>query len=222
MILDDVLSEVARRRDGEELLLPLRCFSGDMRKYLHLGVFKRSAIFRESIPCPNGCGVLTRVLKRGDGDYIVCCGHGDRPMEDIEVPREDVELYALDWVTFGNCISDGRIAFSRPSTPEERKANPIKAKEFLQDTARNIAEKTAIKRPANIAEQILSGAKGGDMFFADCKELRELKRIHQWKTSSFCTYVRQAFAGSSSEKTAKRRSKIETRRKMISKELQKL
>ena len=221
MILDDVLSEIARRRDGEELLLPLRCFSGELRKYLRLGVFKRSAIFRESISCPNGCGVLTRVLKRGDGDYIVCCGHGDRPMEDIEVPREDVELYALDWVAFGNCVSDGRIAFPRPSTPEERKADPVKAKEFLQDTARDIAEKTAIKRRSEIAKYILSGAKSGGMFFAECDDIRELKRIHKWNTNSFNTYIRQAFANGSSEKTAKRRSKIESKRKRISKELSK-
>lgn len=221
-MLDDVLKEIARRRDGEELLLPLRCFSGELRKYLRLGVFKRSAMFRESIPCPNGCGVLVRVLKRGDGDYIVCCGHGDRPMEDIKVPREDVELYALDWVTFGSCVSDGRIAFSRPSTPEERKADPVKAKEFLQDTAREIAEKTVKTRPAQIAEYILSDAGSGDMAFADCKEIRNLKRIHRWQDTSFRTYVRQAFANGSSEKTAKRRSKIESKRKRISKELSKL
>jgi len=222
MILDDVLSEIARRRDGEELLLPLRCFSGNLRKYLRLGVFKRSAMFRESIPCPNGCGVLARVLKRGDGDYIVCCGHGDRPMEDIEVPREDVELYVLDWVTFGNCVSDGRIAFSRPSTPEERKADPVKAKEFLQDTARDIAEKKSINRPSTIAKYILSVAESGDIAFADCKEIRELRRIHRWQTNSFHTYVRQAFADGSSVKSTKRRSKIESKRKRISKELSKL
>lgn len=222
MILDDVLSEIARRREGEELLLPLRCFSGNLRKYLRLGVFKRSVVFRESIPCPNGCGVLARVLKRGDGDYIVCCSHGDRPMEDIEIPREDVELYAIDWVVFGDCVRDGRIAFFRPSTPEERKANSIKAKEFLQDTAKNIAEKTAIKRPAKIAKYILFGAKGGDMFFADCEELRELKRIHKWQINSFHTYVRQAFADGSSVKSDKRKSKVESKRKMISKELSKL
>lgn len=222
MILDAVLSEIARRREGEELLLPLRCFSGNLRKYLHLGVFKRSVIFRECIPCPNGCGVLVRVLKKDEGDYIVCCSHGDGPMEDIGVPHEDVELYAIDWVAFGDCVRDGRIVFSRPSTPEERKASPIKAKEFLRDTARNIAEKTVIKRPVKIVEYILSGAKGGDMFYADCEELRELKRIHKWQINSFHTYVRQAFADGSSVKSAKRKSKVESKRKMISRELSKL
>ena len=222
MIMDDVLCQIARCKEGEELLLPLRRLSGKLRKYIKLGVFKRSARFRSEIPCPNGCGVLARVLKRGDGDYIVCCGHGDGQMEDIIVPREDVELYALDWVTFGECVRNGRLAFRRPSTAEERKADPVASKAFLQDTARNIAENTCIKKPSMIARYILRDAKGGETFFAECEELRELKRIHKWQTNSFNTYVRQAFVGKSQTETARRKSKVEANRKKLSKELSKL
>lgn len=222
MMQDDVLLEIARRQEGDELLLPLRFFSGGSSKYIRLGVFKRSVLYREEIPCPNGCGVFARVLKRGDGDYVVCCGHGGRQMEDISVPREDVELYSLDWVAFGDCVRNGRISFSRPSTPDGRKADPVKAKAFLQDTARCIAEKMHFTKPSKIAEYIRSGAKPGEQFFPECDELRELKRIHKWQTNSFNTYVRQAFAGKSQTKTARRRSKVEANRKTISKELSKL
>ena len=61
-----------------------------------------------------------------------------------------------------------------------------------------------------------------EVFFADCKEIRELKRIHKWQTSSFNTYVRQAFADKSQTKTARRKSKIEANRKMVLKDLQEL
>ena len=222
MMQDDVLLEIARRREGDELLLPLRRFPGRLGKYIRLGVFKRSVLYREAIPCPNGCGELARVLKRGDGDYVVCCGHGNRQMEDIAVPREDVELYSLDWVAFEECVRDGRIAFRRPSTHDERKADPVKAKTFLQDTARDIAERMHFTKPSKIAEYIRLGAKPGAEFFAECDELRELKRIHKWQTSSFGTYVRQAFAGKSQTKTVRRKSKIEANRKKLSKELSEL
>lgn len=222
MIMDDVLCEIARCKEGEELLLPLRLLSGKLRKYIRLGVFKRSARFRSEVSCPNGCGVLVRVLKRGGGDYVVCCGHGDRQMEDIIVPREDVELYALDWVTFEECVRDGRLAFRRPSTAEERKADTVAAKAFLQETARDIAKNTCIKKPSKIASYILREAKAGEKFFAECEELRELKRIHKWQTNTFNTYVRQAFAGRSQTKTARRKSKVEANRKKRSKELSQL
>lgn len=99
--------------------------------------------------------------KRGDGDYVVCCGHGDRQMEDVSVPREDVELYALDWVTFEARVRNGSIAYRRPSTAEEREADPVAAKAFLQETARNIAENTGIRKPSLIADYILCGVKTG-------------------------------------------------------------
>lgn len=222
MTMDDVLCEIALRSEGEELLLPLRRLSGESRKYVRLGVFKRSARFRSEIPCPNGCGVLARVLKRGDGDYVVCCDHGDRQMEDVSVPREEVELYALDWVTFGECVRNGSIAYRRPSTAEEREADSVAAKVFLQETARNIAENAGIRKPSLIADYILRGVKTGKLYFAECEELRKLKRIHKWQTNSFNTYVRQAFAGKSQTKTAMRKSKVEANRNKLSKELSKL
>ena len=222
MTMDDLLCEIARRSEGEELLLPLRRLSGKSRKYVRLGVFKRSARFRSEIPCPNGCGVLARVLKRGDGDYVVCCDHGDRQMEDIAVPREDVELYALDWVTFGECVRHGSIAYRRPSAAGECKTDPVAAKAFLQETARNIAENVGVRKPSRIAAYILRDAKDGETFVAECEEIRDLKRIHRWQSNSFDTYVRQAFAGRSQTETARRKSKVEANRKMLSKELSKL
>ena len=222
MMQDDVLLEIARRQEGDELLLPLRRLSGRLGKYVRLGVFKRSVLYREAIPCPNGCGELARVLKRGDGDYVVCCSHGNGQMEDIAVPREDVELYSLDWVAFEECVRDGRIAFRRPSTPDERKADTVKARAFLQDTARDIAERMHFTKPSKVAEYIRSGARPGAVFFPECDELRELKRIHKWQTNSFNTYVRQAFAGKSPTKTARLKSKIEANRKRRSKEFSEL
>ena len=203
MKYDEVLSSIAGKAKTDNVLLPRKVFDGKLGRYLTSGVFKKTNAFLSEVACPGGCGELAVVVKSGGG-YFATCGHTNGPMVDYEILPDEV------------------IDFHYPSTPEERKADPIKAKEFLQDTARNIAEKTAIKRPANIAEYILSGAKGGAMFFFDCEELRELKRIHKWQTNSFNTYVRQAFAGKSQTKTARRKSKIEAKREMVLKELQEL
>ena len=221
MKYDEVLSSIAGKAKTDNVLLPRKVFDGKLGRYLTSGVFKKTNAFLSEVACPGGCGELAVVVK-SCGGYFATCGHTNGPMVDYEILPDEVELYALDRVRFEELCATGEIDFHYPSTPEERKADPIKAKEFLQDTARNIAEKTTIKRPARIAEYILSGAKGGAMFFFDCEELRELKRIHKWQTNSFNTYVRQAFAGKSQTKTARRKSKIEAKREMVLKELQEL
>lgn len=221
MKYDEVLSSIAGKAKTDNVLLPRKVFDGKLGRYLTSGVFKKTNAFLSEVACPGGCGELAVVVK-SCGGYFATCGHANGPMADYEILPDEVELYALDRVRFEELCATGEIDFHYPSTPEERKADPIKAKEFLQDTARNIAEKAAIKRPANIAEYILSGAKGGAMFFSDCDELRELKRIHKWQTSSFNTYVRQAFANKSQTKTSRRKSKIESKRKIVSKELSNL
>ena len=221
MKYDEVLSSIAWKAKADNVLLPRKVFVGELERYLASGVFKKTNAFLSEVMCPGGCGELAVVAKR-DGGYFATCGHTNGPMVDYEILPYEVELYALDRVQFEELCATGEIDFHYPSTPEERKVDPVKAKEFLQDTARDIAEKKLINRPAQIAEYILSGAGSGDMAFADCKEIRNLKRIHRWRDTSFRTYVRQAFANGSSEKTAKRRSKIESKRKRISKELSKL
>ena len=221
MKYDEVLSSIAWKAKTDNVLLPQKVFVGELGRYLDSGVFKKTNAFLSEVMCPGGCGELAVVVKRFGG-YFATCGHTNGPMVDYEILPDEVELYALDRVLFEKLCATGEIDFHYPSTPEERRVDTIKAKEFLQDTARNIAEKRVIKRPAKIAEYILSRAKSGDMFFADCKEIRELKRIHKWQTSSFNTYVRQAFADKSQTKTARRKSKIEANRKMVSKDLQEL
>ena len=57
---DDILLEIDRKREREELLLPARRFAGENRKYLTLGVFKKSPKRVKSVPCPNGCGVSVK------------------------------------------------------------------------------------------------------------------------------------------------------------------
>ena len=117
---DDILLEIDRKREREELLLPARRFAGENRKYLTLGVFKKSPKRVKSVPCPNGCGVSVKVLRQTERGYLVMCDHGEKESEDIYLPPEEVELYALDWVTFNALVENGTIDYYRPSTPEER------------------------------------------------------------------------------------------------------
>ena len=125
---DDILQHIDLVREDEELLLPGKRFSGDNAKYLKLGVFKKSPKILESVPCPNGCGEMVKVLAKNTRGYLVVCDHGDKPSEDLYLQPDEVELYKLDWVTFKRLVGEGVIDYVRPSTPEERKRNPKAAK----------------------------------------------------------------------------------------------
>ena len=217
---DDILLEIDRRQEGEELLLPARRFAGENRKYLTLGVFKKSPKRVKSVPCPNGCGVSVKVLRQTERGYLVVCDHGEKEIEDIYLPPEEVELYALDWVTFNALVENGAIDYYRPSTPEERRRNKTVARMFLCHTAQDMQEKLDLK-PSLIVRYIFSGegTKRGNQFQIECKELRELAAHHGWRQSTVHTYVKQAVSGHTPSKTisrnAKRAAKARKRKKEI-------
>ena len=125
---DDILQRIDLVREDEELLLPRKRFGGENAKYIKLGVFKKSPEILDSVPCPNGCGEMVKVIAKTQRGYLVVCDHGDKPSEDIYLPPDEVELYKLDWVTLKRLIGEGAIDYVRPSTPEERKRNPKAAK----------------------------------------------------------------------------------------------
>lgn len=217
---DDILMEIDRKREREELLLPARRFAGENRKYLTLGVFKKSPKRVKSVPCPNGCGVSVKVLRQTERGYLVVCDHGEKEIEDIYLPPEEVELYALDWVTFNALVENGAIDYYRPSTPEERRRNKTVARMFLCHTAQDMQEKLDLK-PSLIVRYIFSGegTKRGNQFQIECKELRELAAHHGWRQSTVHTYVKQAVSGHTPSKTisrnAKRAAKARKRKKEI-------
>lgn len=217
---DDILMEIDRKREREELLLPARRFAGENRKYLTLGAFKKSPKRVKSVPCPNGCGVSVKVLRQTERGYLVVCDHGEKEIEDIYLPPEEVELYALDWVTFNALVENGAIDYYRPSTPEERRRNKTVARMFLCHTAQDMQEKLDLK-PSLIVRYIFSGegTKRGNQFQIECKELRELAAHHGWRQSTVHTYVKQAVSGHTPSKTisrnAKRAAKARKRKKEI-------
>ena len=217
---DDILLEIDRRQEGEELLLPARRFAGENRKYLTLGAFKKSPKRVKSVPCPNGCGVSVKVLRQTERGYLVVCDHGEKEIEDIYLHPEEVELYALDWVTFNALVENGAIDYYRPSTPEERRRNKTVARMFLCHTAQDMQEKLDLK-PSLIVRYIFSseGTKRGNQFQIECKELRELAAHHGWRQSTVHTYVKQAVSGHTPSKTisrnAKRAAKARKRKKEI-------
>lgn len=210
---DDILQQIDLMREGEELLLPKNRFAGGNAKYLKLGVFKKSPKIIESVPCPNGCGEMVKVLARTDRGYLVVCDHGDKPSEDIYLPPEEVELYKLDWVMLQRCVEGGAIDYVRPSTPEERKRDAKAAKAWLCEIARRIQEHTKWK-PLLVKNYMMSDAKCGDAFWGECQEVRELKRIHSWQDNTFYTYVREALSGAApSQATADRAKRQANARK---------
>ena len=217
---DDILLEIDRRQEGEELLLPARRFAGENRKYLTLGAFKKSPKRVKSVPCPNGCGVSVKVLRQTERGYLVVCDHGEKEIEDIYLHPEEVELYALDWVTFNALVENGAIDYYRPSTPEERRRNKTVARMFLCHTAQDMQEKLDLK-PSLIVRYIFSGegTKRGNQFQIECKELRELAAHHGWRQSTVHTYVKQAVSGHTPSKTisrnAKRAAKARKRREKL-------
>ena len=217
---DDILLEIDRRQEGEELLLPARRFAGENRKYLTLGAFKKSPKRVKSVPCPNGCGVSVKVLRQTERGYLVVCDHGEKEIEDIYLHPEEVELYALDWVTFNALVENGAIDYYRPSTPEERRRNKTVARMFLCHTAQDMQEKLDLK-PSLIVRYIFSGegTKRGNQFQIECKELRELAAHHGWRQSTVHTYVKQAVSGHTPSKTisrnAKRAAKARKRREQL-------
>ena len=217
---DDILMEIDRKREREELLLPARRFAGENQKYLRLGVFKKSPKRVKSIPCPNGCGVSVKVLRQTENGYLVVCDHGEKECEDIYLPPKEVELYALDWVTFNALVENGTIDYYRPSTPEERKRDAKAARRFLCHTAQDMQEKLDLK-PSLIVRYIFSDeeTKRGNPFQKECEELRELAGHHGWQQSTVHTYVKQAVSGHAPSKTisrnAKRAAKARKRKKEI-------
>ena len=221
MTTDGILALIGSKAEGEDVYLPLKHLRDACPTYLELGVFKPSPERRREIYCPNGCGEQTLVMQSPEGGYFVCCSHGDHELEDIPVSRDEIELWRLDWVAFRELTASGAIEYHRPSTPGERKADPAKAKEFLQDVARRIKEKTDFKKPSQIRDYILSGARKGMAFFPEIDELRELKRIHKWQTNSFNTYVKSAFAGKSDTRSVRRKTAVERKRKLVRRELEK-
>ena len=217
---DDILLEIDRKREREELLLPARRFAGENRKYLTLGVFKKSPKRVKSVPCPNGCGVSVKVLRQTERGYLVVCDHGEKEIEDIYLPPEEVELYALDWVTFNALVENGTIDYYRPSTPEERWRDKKAARMFLREIAQRMKDKLDLK-PSLIVRYIFSDEemKRGNPFQKECKELRELADHHDWGQSTVHTYVKQAVSGHAPSKTisrnAKRKAKARKRRKEL-------
>ena len=217
---DDILLEIDRKREREELLLPARRFAGENRKYLTLGVFKKSPKRVKSVPCPNGCGVSVKVLRQTERGYLVMCDHGEKESEDIYLPPEEVELYALDWVTFNALVENGTIDYYRPSTPEERWRDKKAARMFLREIAQRMKDKLDLK-PSLIVRYIFSDEemKRDNPFQKECKELRELADYHDWGQSTVHTYVKQAVSGHAPSKTisrnAKRKAKARKRRKEL-------
>ena len=205
---DDILMEIDRKREREELLLPARRFAGENRKYLTLGVFKKSPKRVKSVPCPNGCGVSVKVLRQTERGYLVVCDHGEKECEDIYLPPEEVELYALDWVTFNALVENGTIDYYRPSTPEERLRDKKAARRFLDEIAQRMKDKLDLK-PSLIVRYIFSDEemKRGNPFQKECKELRELADHHDWGQSTVHTYVKQAVSGHAPSKTISRNAK---------------
>lgn len=108
---DDVRQIIAMNDNEASVCLPRKIFTGELERYLTLGVFKRTNNFLYEINCPGGCGEMATVTKTISGKYITTCGHTDRPMEDYEIPAEEVELYRLDRVTFEKLCNDGTIDF---------------------------------------------------------------------------------------------------------------
>ena len=108
---DEVLQIIAMHDNEASVCLPRKIFTGELERYLTLGVFKRTNNFLYEINCPGGCGEMATVTKTLSGKYIATCGHTDRPMEDFEIPPEEVELYRLDRVTFDSLCEDGTIDF---------------------------------------------------------------------------------------------------------------
>ena len=220
---DDILMEIDRKREREELLLPARRFAGENRKYLTLGVFKKSPKRVKSVPCPNGCGVSVKVLRQTERGYLVVCDHGEKESEDIYLPPEEVELYALDWVTFNALVENGAIDYYRPSTPEERRRDKTVARMFLCHTAQDMQEKLDLK-PSLIVRYIFSseGTKRGNQFQIECKELRELAAHHGWRQSTVHTYVKQAVSGHAPSKTISRNAKRAAMARKRKKEIESL
>ena len=108
---DDVRQIIAMNDNEASVCLPRKIFTGELERYPTLGVFKRTNNFLYEINCPGGCGGMATVTKTLSGKYIATCGHTDRPMEDFEIPPEEVELYRLDRVTFEKLCTDGTIDF---------------------------------------------------------------------------------------------------------------
>ena len=220
---DDILLEIDRKREREELLLPARRFAGENRKYLTLGVFKKSPKRVKSVPCPNGCGVSVKVLRQTERGYLVVCDHGEKESEDIYLPPEEVELYALDWVTFNALVENGAIDYYRPSTPEERWRDKKAARMFLREIAQRMKDKLDLK-PSLIVRYIFSDEemKRGNPFQKECKELRELARHHGWGQNTVHTYVKQAVSGHAPSKTISRNAKRAAKARKRREELERL
>ena len=213
---DDILQRIDLVREDEELLLPRKRFGGENAKYIKLGVFKKSPEILDSVPCPNGCGEMVKVIAKTQRGYLVVCDHGDKPSEDIYLPPDEVELYKLDWVTLKRLIGEGAIDYVRPSTPEERKRNPKAAKIWMCEVAERIIKALEISK-ADCARYINEKASLGDAFWNECKEIRELRHIHGWQENSVYVFIREHSANHAPSKTianrAKRRSNAKKRKK---------
>lgn len=111
MEYDDVLQAIALHDKPGDVYLPRKMFTGECERYLTLGVFKKANRHISEVICPGCYNDFAAVTKTISGKYITTCGHTDRPMEDYEIPAEEVELYRLDRVTFDSLCEDGTIDF---------------------------------------------------------------------------------------------------------------
>jgi len=124
MEYDDVLQAIALHDKPGDVYLPRKMFTGERERYLTLGVFKKANRHISEVICPGCYSEFAAVTKTISGKYITTCGHTDRPMEDFEIPPEEVELYRLDRVTFEKLCADGTIDFD-PALARAQRSNNI-------------------------------------------------------------------------------------------------
>lgn len=128
--MDDILQEIARVRSGQTLMIPLARFVGQARRYLDLGVFKRTNERYREVSCPNGCGEDVFVEGRVGNGYVVTCEHRGIP-EEIVIPPEQIELCEFDEVAFKELVKQGKIkpdACGKASKKSPRKGSGLRGK----------------------------------------------------------------------------------------------